>query len=71
VLLPDTPVSKDGGLYGAAVEVWYDDDTGDAGTIDAGDGLKVTGMDRTYQGGLVIIYHRGSLATSVELPIIF
>ena len=71
VLLQGTPVSKDSGFYGSAVEVWYNDNSGDANTVDEGDGFKVTGMSRTYQGGVVQFNYRGSLAASSSLPIIF
>ena len=71
VLLQDTPVSKDSGFYGSAVEVWYNDNSGDANTVDEGDGFKVTGMSRSYQGGVVQFSYRGSLAASSSLPIIF
>ena len=71
VLLQATPVSKDSGFYGSAVEVWYNDNSGDANTVDEGDGFKVTGMSRTYQGGRVLFNYRGSVAASSDLPIIF
>ncbi len=71
VLLQATPVSIDRGLYGSAVEVWYNDNSGDENTVNAGDGFKVTGMSRSYQGGVVQFNYRGSLAASSSLPIIF
>lgn len=71
VLLPDTPVSKDGGLYGSAVEVWFVDDVGDANAADVGDAIKVTTMDQSYQGGLVIVNFMGSRAAAANLPLTF
>lgn len=71
VLLPDTPVSKDSGFYGSAVEVWYVDDVGGANTADVGDAIKVTTMDQSFQGGVVIVDFRGSRAASANLPLAF
>lgn len=71
VLLPDTPVSKDGGFYGSAVEVWFVDDVGNANAADAGDAIKVTTMDQSYQGGLVIVNFMGSRAAAANLPLAF
>jgi hypothetical protein len=71
VLLLETPLSKDSGTYGSAVEAWYVDDAGGRGTADVGDAVKVTSMDQSYQGATVQLIHRGTLAGSVLLPIAF
>jgi hypothetical protein len=71
VLLQETPLSKDSGLYGSAVEVWYVDEAGGRQTADTGDAFKITSMDQTYQGGVVQVMYRGKQAASVSLPIVF
>jgi hypothetical protein len=69
VLLQETPVSTDSGTYGSAVEVWYMDSTGGRNQADAGDKLKVTGMDAgDYEGAYVEVMHRGERVASTPLP---
>ena len=71
VLLQETPLSKDSGFYGNAVEAWYVERGGDANAADAGDAIKITGMSRSYQAGQVTVLYRESTAASVTLPLIF
>jgi len=71
VLLQETPLSKDSGFYGSAVEAWFVERGGDANAADEGDGIKITSMSRMYQAGLVTIRYRGSTAATVTLPLIF
>jgi hypothetical protein len=68
VLLQATPLSKDSGLYGSAVEVWYVDEVGDASTADEGDAFKVTSMDETYEGAHIEVLHRGDRVADIVLP---
>ena len=68
LLLSDTPVSKDSGMYSDTVEVWYVDEAGDGKLVDAGDAIKITGMDESYQGARVQVLHRGDVAASLALP---
>ena len=71
VLLQETPLSKDSGFYGSAVEAWYVERGGDANAADEGDAIKITSMSRMYQAGLVTVMYRGSTAATVTLPLIF
>jgi hypothetical protein len=69
VLLLDTPVSEDSGLYGSAVEVWYMDSTGERTQADAGDKLLITGMDDgEYEGATVQVLYKGTLIAQSVLP---
>jgi len=71
LLLADTPVSKDTGMYSDSVEVWYLDEAGGRAVADAGDAIMVTGMDQSYQGGLVEVFYRGMKAADSKLPTTF
>lgn len=71
VLLQETPLSKDSGFYGSAVEAWYVDRGGDANAADEGDAIKITGMSRMYQAGQVTVRYRGATAATATLPLIF
>ncbi len=71
VLLQETPLSRDSGFYGSAVEAWFVERGGDANAADEGDGIKITSMSRTYQIGQVTVLYRGSTAATVTLPLIF
>jgi hypothetical protein len=71
VLLQETPLSKDSGFYGSAVEAWYVERGGDANAADEGDAIKITGMSRMYQVGQVTVRYRGATAATATLPLIF
>ena len=71
VLLQVTPLSKDSGFYGSAVEAWYVERGGDANEADVGDAIKITSMSRSYQAGQVTVLYRGSTAATATLPLIF
>ena len=71
VLLQETPLSKDSGFYGSAVEAWYVERGGDANEADVGDAIKITSMSRMYQVGQVTIMYRGSTVATATLPLIF
>ena len=64
VLLTETPLSKDTGMYSDSVEAWYVDEAGGRNKADAGDAIMVTGMDQPYQGGFVQVLSRGELVAS-------
>jgi hypothetical protein len=73
VLLTQTVPLPDGGSYDDAsngwvdVEIWYVDTDSDM-FVDAGDAMKITGMDDTYEGALVDLTYLGNRAGSVTLP---
>ncbi len=71
VLLQVTPLSKDSGFYGSAVEAWYVERGGDANEADVGDAIMITSMSRSYQAGQVTVLYRGSTAATATLPLIF
>jgi len=70
-LLPGTPLSRDEGLYGYTVEVWYRDDGGSGDIADIADAIRVTSMTQGYQGATVDVMWRGSVVASAALPSIF
>jgi hypothetical protein len=68
VLVQETPLSKDNGIYGSTVELWYVEEVGDETTADAGDKIMVTGMADTYEGAMLEILDRGERASSITFP---
>ena len=69
--LPDDPGAYDNGSDGDVdVELWYVDAASD-GLIEEADGIKITGMDRDYAGGRVVIGYTGDRIGMSVLPTLF
>jgi hypothetical protein len=68
VPLPDDPTMYDDAANGwVEVEVWFIDVSSDI-FVDAGDALKITGMDERYEGSYVEITYKGDRIGSITLP---
>jgi flagellin-like protein len=51
-----------------AVEFWYVDTAAGDVNINAGDSIKITGMDVTYEGATIELVRAGELIGSITLP---
>ena len=67
VMLPMTALDEWNDTPGSGLGVWFQDVNGD-GLIDVGDHVRVTGMDRTFQGALVELVGGGNSLVSASLP---
>jgi hypothetical protein len=75
MLLPkDQPASDNPAMYdnndgdGIDVELWYVETTAGSDKVSGGDGLKVTGMDPSYEGATIYISKSNELVAKVVLP---
>jgi hypothetical protein len=67
--LSDDPFSYDDAANGwVDVEVWFIEVTFNDSSLDAGDALKVTGMDVRYEGATIDINNYGDRIGSITLP---
>lgn len=69
--LPATQPSKDSGLYGTSPEVWYQEGSGDEELATAGDVIRITSMDQTFEGGQVLLVRAGEVLATADLPDVF
>jgi len=70
ILDPASVVLQDGSAAydpTPVVEFWYVDIQAD-GKVGAGDSIKITGMDTTYEGGMVQILKAGKIIGDTKLP---
>lgn len=69
VLLSETALAKDEGAYSdpATPEAWFSDVT-DAGWVQQGDAIRLTGMDASWEGATVSLMLDGELVVSIRLP---
>ena len=68
VLVTATVPSHDGGLYGTEPEVWYQEVSGDPDRASVGDALRVTSMDRTFEGATLQVTRQGEVLATATLP---
>jgi flagellin-like protein len=70
VLNQATTPAVDAGVYvdPAAVEFWFVEVTAGDDKLDAGDGIKITGMDVTYEGAYIEMTKGGERIASATLP---
>jgi hypothetical protein len=75
VLDPSSPVAADTGAYtgddlvsAVIQEFWYVEVTTGDDKLDAGDGVKITGMDLTYEGASIEFTKGGERIASATLP---
>ncbi len=69
--LTATQPSKDSGLYGTSPEVWYQEAAGDEELATAGDVIRITSMDQTFEGGKVLLVRAGEVLGTADLPDVF
>jgi hypothetical protein len=68
VLMISTLPSRDSGLYGTGPEVWYQEVSGSPDRATVGDGLRITSMDRAFEGATFQVTRQGEVLATASLP---
>lgn len=71
MLVTATVPSQDNGLPGTEPEAWFQEISGNTERASVGDALRVTSMDRTFEGATFQVTRQGEVLATATIPSTF